>query len=517
MCDLHICPFAARQLRQHAAEQAHYGGQQDAQLSGWLIGPSPPVQNDQTVVSIVRCQGQKPAASSAACGHEREIVAVQALLPYGLDVVGAYVLQANAVQTQALARDVAALVQHILLVSKADQTRRSEDFLADVARVSSSSHYIVQEGTPSGRRTASLTFCPISGPASLHSSTAHLDVLCYAPPDMPLSDAAAQVLRPALRRQLAGMRVLLQSLRNLQGVQALHFRPPKWPHHLTVLYPSCVIRDEASQAAITRRQQLHRLLSLPADRPLLRSGNAVSFQSLDTPSGAGRGGGPGSNGPAGRLSDVHFGLPPSGVAGGTCHLVDGAYDYYHYMQDKFDDAGWGCAYRSLQTLCSWFVRQWYTGIPVPSHRQIQQALVDLGDKPSKFVGSRQWIGAIELSYVLDSLVGVTSKIITVSSGAEMGTKAREIAQHFDQQGTPIMIGGGVLAYTLLGIDVNERTGDCAFLILDPHYTGGEDLGRIHQGSWVAWKRAGEKAAAGGDLFIQDAFYNLLCPQRPVCV
>lgn len=36
-----------------------------------------------------------------------------------------------------------------------------------------------------------------------------------------------------------------------------------------------------------------------------------------------------------------------------------------------------------------------------------------------------------------------------------------------------MIGGGVLAYTLLGVQFNEQTGDAAFLILDPHYTGGE--------------------------------------------
>ena len=32
------------------------------------------------------------------------------------------------------------------------------------------------------------------------------------------------------------------------------------------------------------------------------------------------------------------------------------------------------------------------------------------------------------------------------------------------QGTPIMIGGGVLAYTLLGIDYNESSGACAFLV-----------------------------------------------------
>ena len=79
---------------------------------------------------------------------------------------------------------------------------------------------------------------------------------------------------------------------------------------------------------------------------------------------------------------------------------------------------------------------------------------------------------------------------------------------------PTQIGGGVLAYTLLGIEYNESTGGTAFLILDPHYTGGEDLKRIHNGTWVWWKKPGDKAAAGGELFVKNAFYNLLCPQRP---
>lgn len=47
-----------------------------------------------------------------------------------------------------------------------------------------------------------------------------------------------------------------------------------------------------------------------------------------------------------------------------------------------------------------------------------------------------------------------------------------------------MIGGGVLAYTLLGIDWEEGSGRCAFLILDPHYTGGEDVRKIHAGGWL---------------------------------
>ena len=41
------------------------------------------------------------------------------------------------------------------------------------------------------------------------------------------------------------------------------------------------------------------------------------------------------------------------------------------FQDKFNDSGWGCAYRSLQTLCSWFLHNGYTDKAAPSHQQIQ--------------------------------------------------------------------------------------------------------------------------------------------------
>ena len=77
-----------------------------------------------------------------------------------------------------------------------------------------------------------------------------------------------------------------------------------------------------------------------------------------------------------------------------------------------------------------------------------------------------------------------------------------------------MVGGGVLAYTLLGIDWNEDTGEVAFLILDPHYTGTENIDKIKNGTWIGWKKLGDTAAAGGPLFAPNAFYNLLCPQRP---
>lgn len=47
------------------------------------------------------------------------------------------------------------------------------------------------------------------------------------------------------------------------------------------------------------------------------------------------------------------------------------------------------------------------------HLDVAKALVDAGDKPAAFVGSRQWIGSIEVQLVLNQLFGITSKILFV--------------------------------------------------------------------------------------------------------
>ena len=106
--------------------------------------------------------------------------------------------------------------------------------------------------------------------------------------------------------------------------------------------------------------------------------------------------------------------------------------------------GWGCGYRSVQSLCSWAVMQktrkqaieergrerdrgkrlghdtdcevvdrrresasvgeW----TVPSVRGIQETLVEVGDKPAEFAGSREWIGCFEACLVLDHLFSVST-------------------------------------------------------------------------------------------------------------
>lgn len=334
----------------------------------------------------------------------------------------------------------------------------------------------------------------------------NLDVLTYAPKELPLMHAVSNLVIPALVDQLYSLKkiILPHLLMEHPQLRTYHFNPPGVLHPITTIYELNYGETEMKQVDV--RKSLHMRLGLPLDRPLLRTANALDLSvNDDSRSNIKKRG-------STQLKDVHIGIPSSGVAEGVASLIQGSYEYYHYLQDSFDDSGWGCAYRSLQTIISWFRLQHYTSISVPSHREIQQTLVEIGDKDPSFVGSREWIGAIELSFVLDKLLGVSCKIMNFRSGSELPEKCRELALHFETQGTPIMIGGGVLAYTLLGVDYDEGSGDCAFLILDPHYTGGEDHKKIVNGGWCGWKKAVD--SKGKSFFLHNKFYNLLLPQRP---
>lgn len=354
-------------------------------------------------------------------------------------------------------------------------------------------------------RAPSVGFFPAQEDIRLIMLVIKLDVLCLASRELSLADAVSKLLIPGLIDQLSAMRKVSDIRTKQPKLCAYHFCPPGFLHPLTAVYDLSFGETEMEQVEV--RKRLHVRLKLPLDRPMVRVANALTLATTDAVAGSH----PKIKGMM-RLTNVHVGLSSSGVAGGQMCLLEGSYEYYHYLQDDFDDNGWGCAYRSLQTIISWFRLQHYTSVDVPSHRKIQETLVEIGDKEPSFTGSREWIGAIELSFVLDKLLGVSCRILNVRSGAELPEKCRELALHFETQGTPVMIGGGVLAYTLLGVDYNELTGDCAFLILDPHYTGTDDLKSIQAGGWCGWKKA--VSAKGKEFFLRDKFYNLLLPQRP---
>ncbi|VDP91192.1 unnamed protein product [Echinostoma caproni] len=167
-----------------------------------------------------------------------------------------------------------------------------------------------------------------------------------------------------------------------------------------------------------------------------------------------------------------------------------------FVQDNTDDKNWGCAYRSLQTLISWLM--WQGEVPVqrlPSITDIQASLARTGDKPKNFVGSRQWIGSFELSFCLEEMYGIQCRLLPVTQGSQMTSTASVLlSQHFASGGGPVMIGGGQLAHTIIGVQLSDtsvpgaKSAPTRYLILDPHYTGpAGNLKQIVDKGWCGWK------------------------------
>lgn len=319
-----------------------------------------------------------------------------------------------------------------------------------------------------------------------------LDVVATVRVDTPVVEAVDLLAQELANQvdQLVSCMARFSKGASVCSAEPFHFWPAECGHWVTVVYPANTSEDQL----LPCRRELHRVLLLPEDRPLFRKANVHAFPE-DVASDP-------------YLRNVHLGLsPPAGRD--QVRLVSGQYRYRHYQQDRAEDSGWGCAYRSLQTIVSWFQLQGYTNCATPSHREIQQMLVDIGDKPASFVGSRQWIGSQEVGYCLNKLLGVECRTMFVSSGAELSTKSRELLAHFETHGTPVMIGGGMLAHTIIGVAFDSKTGETHYLVLDPHYTGAEDLATVQNKGWCGWK--------GANFWDRNSFYNLCLPQRPPAI
>jgi len=86
-------------------------------------------------------------------------------------------------------------------------------------------------------------------------------------------------------------------------------------------------------------------------------------------------------------------------------------------------------------------------------------------------------------------------------------RASELQSHFRIHGTPVMIGGGVLAHTLIGASCDpDNETNVSYLVLDPHYTGKDDLKTILGKGWVGWK--------DNNFWSKKDFYNLCMPLLP---
>eukprot|EP01041_Mallomonas_annulata_P005956 gene5956-12020_t len=158
-------------------------------------------------------------------------------------------------------------------------------------------------------------------------------------------------------------------------------------------------------------------------------------------------------------------------------IVQHDFLYYHYFHDRFNDIGWGCAYRVAQSILSW-----YKISPIPTILDMQQKLSDIGDKGKDFAGSSAWIGSFEIFLLIDTYCKDSlCKILPYDLHSNIPLKAK-LNEHFTSEGGPIMIGdtgghGGAIC--IAGImnhtQNNNSTDDFEVLYLDPHYSGLDDV------------------------------------------
>ncbi|KAH9525018.1 putative Ufm1-specific protease 1 [Bulinus truncatus] len=195
--------------------------------------------------------------------------------------------------------------------------------------------------------------------------------------------------------------------------------------------------------------------------------------------------------------------------GDVAAFCKGDFFYYHYGCDGVDDRGWGCGYRTLQTLISWakchnkdLSQSAITSCSVPNIEQIQSKLVQIEDQPNSFLHSKQWIGSVEICLCLDVFCDMPCKIMHIEKGSMFDKYLKDIFNHFDKIGAPIMMGGETdnSSKGIIGI----RLKNPALLIADPHYFGSLNSAKqLLDLGYVRWLPISELHA--------DSFYNLCLP------
>ncbi len=191
------------------------------------------------------------------------------------------------------------------------------------------------------------------------------------------------------------------------------------------------------------------------------------------------------------------------------HSVIGSHKFYHYKCDGTDDIGWGCGYRTLQTICSWIrqklIDKGHREVnEVPSILQIQKILVDCGDKPNNFIESREWIGCFEASIIIDVLYQVPCRILHSEPG-QLCDLLKELKEHFRDNNAPIMMGGDAdnASKGILGI-CESSTGSSYLLVANPHYFN--NASKDTEPEWIKWVDVNQ-------LENTNSFYNFCVPKK----
>ena len=139
---------------------------------------------------------------------------------------------------------------------------------------------------------------------------------------------------------------------------------------------------------------------------------------------------------------------------------------------------------------------------------IDEIALQMEDKPSSFVGSKDWIGSVEVGLVLDQYCSVPCRILHCRSGKDLTNIFHQVLEHFEERSCPIMMGGDMdnSSKGIFGACATET--EKFFLILDPHFVKCSDeeysAENLVDSGWAKWVRLED--------FCDSSFYNLCLPQ-----
>ncbi|CAD98638.1 SPAC25H1.04/CG16979-cterm -like; cysteine protease [Cryptosporidium parvum Iowa II] len=191
----------------------------------------------------------------------------------------------------------------------------------------------------------------------------------------------------------------------------------------------------------------------------------------------------------------------------------GDFYYYHYNHDNFKDIGWGCTYRSLQMVFSWYLINNYTNKHILTIPEIQDFLRKNDPTHSNLeIGSKIWIGTVEASYLLMMYLGISCKLKYFYDIEEFLKDYNTISDHFQNVSTPIILSIGDYSYLLVAIQISKdpsspfNPNNVQYLLVDPHYTGKDDPESIYKKNGVSWKNASFFKSIS-----KDKYVNILLP------
>jgi len=165
------------------------------------------------------------------------------------------------------------------------------------------------------------------------------------------------------------------------------------------------------------------------------------------------------------------------------------YKFYHYTLEDFDDTGFGCSYRNIQTILSAF-KKYYQDIEIPNIRKI----LEYFNKDYTNISNKKdlWIEPYHISQYLKNKFNINfnntlyiindndiNKILKTDIDVYLLNKSYNKSEfnelltlfknHFIKSKLPIVIDNGIYSYCIGKID------DTMVTIIDPHTTSNNNV------------------------------------------